>query len=168
VPYKRADLAVEACRRLGRPLRVAGSGSEAERLKRAAPEGVEFLGRVPDAEMAALYRDSRALLFPAMEDFGIVPLEAMASGRAVVAYGRGGALDTVRDGETGVLFDAQTPEALTAAIARFEAEVEPGLDPAVPAAQAARFSPQAFRAAIWAEIRDMAPGLELPEAPPAV
>ncbi|MEM6439185.1 MAG: glycosyltransferase [Pseudomonadota bacterium] len=167
VPYKRADLAIEACRRLGRPLRVAGSGSEAERLKRDPPEGVEFLGRVPDVDMAALYRDSRALLFPAMEDFGIVPLEAMASGRAVVAYGRGGAMDTVRDGETGVLFDAQTPEALTAAIQRFEAEVELGLDPAAPAAQAARFSPEAFRAAIWSEIREMAPQLDLPEAPPA-
>ena len=136
-------------------------------MRKTAPEGVEFLGRVPDAEMGALYRESRALLFPAMEDFGIVPLEAMASGRAVIAYGRGGALDTVRDGETGVLFDAQTPEALTAAMERFEAEVEPALDPAVPAAQAARFSAKAFRAAMWAEIRGMAPGLTLPDAQPA-
>lgn len=166
-PYKRADLAIEACRRLGRPLRVAGSGSEAARLKRGAGAGVEFLGRLPDDEMAALYRGGRALLFPAMEDFGIVPLEAMASGRAVIAYGRGGALDTVRDGETGVLFETQSVEALMAAIERFEREVEPVLDPAVPAAQAARFSPQAFRAAIWREIREMAPQLGLPEAPSA-
>ncbi|MEM1313286.1 MAG: glycosyltransferase [Pseudomonadota bacterium] len=168
VPYKRADLAVEACGRLGRPLRVVGSGPEAERLKRAAPSGVEFLGRVADADMPGLYRDCRALLFPAMEDFGIVPLEAMASGRAAIAYGRGGALDTVRDGETGVLFGTQSAEALAAAIERFEAEVEPGLDPAVPAAQAARFSPEAFRAGIWREIRETAPQLGLPEAPPSV
>ncbi|MEO0682921.1 MAG: glycosyltransferase [Pseudomonadota bacterium] len=166
VPYKRADLAIEAARRLGRPLRVAGSGSELERLRRAAPEGVEFLGRVPDEDMAALYRDCRALIFPAMEDFGIVPLEAMASGRAVIAYGKGGALDTVRDGETGVLFHKQSVEALTAAVQRFEREVEPQLDPSVPAAQAARFGAERFRAQMWAEIRAAAPGLDLPETPP--
>lgn len=167
VPYKRADLAIDAARRLGRKLRIAGSGSELERLKREAPDGVEFMGRVPDEDMAALYRESRALIFPAMEDFGIVPLEAMASGRGVIAFGKGGALDTVRDGETGVLFEAQTVDSLTAAMQRFESEVEPTLDPAVPAAHAAAFGAERFRAQMWAEIRSAAPGLDLPEAPPA-
>lgn len=167
VPYKRADLAVEACRRLGRPLRVVGQGPELERLKRQAGPGTEFLGRAPVAAMPGLYRDCRALLFPGVEDFGIVPLEAMASGRPVIAFGRGGALDTVRDGETGVLFPEQSAEGLAAAIERFEREVEPRLEPETLAAQAARFGPEAFRAAMWSAIRRAAPGLSLPETPPA-
>lgn len=167
VPYKRADLAVEAARRLGRRLRVVGQGPELDRLRRSAPPGVEFLGRAPDDAMPGLYRDCRALLFPGVEDFGIVPLEAMASGRPVIAYARGGALDTLRDAETGVMFHDQTADALVAAITRFEREVEHTLDPARLAAHAARFSPEAFRAGIWAEIRRAAPGLGLPEAPPA-
>lgn len=166
VPYKRADLAVAACAMLGRPLRVVGQGPELARLRRLAGPGCEFVGRAPDDAMAGLYRDCRALLFPGVEDFGIVPLEAMASGRGVIALGRGGALDTVRDGETGVLFDAQTVEGLAVAIRRFEEQVEPGLDPGRLAAHAAGFGPEAFRAGIWAAIRRAAPGLGLPEAPP--
>jgi glycosyltransferase involved in cell wall biosynthesis len=166
VPYKRPDLAVEAARLAGRALLVVGDGPELARLRHAAPEGVRFLGRVPPAEMRGLYQSCRALLFPGVEDFGIVPLEAMACGRPVIAYGRGGALDTVRDGRTGLLFPEQTAEGLAAAIDRFEREVEPRLDPGAIAAWAGRFGPENFRAGMWSAIRRGAPGLDLPETPP--
>ena len=146
---------------------MVGQGPALERLRREAPEGVEFLGRAPDAAMPELYRGARALLFPAVEDFGIVPLEAMACGRPVIALGRGGALDTVRDGEMGALFAEQSVEGLVQAMERFEREVEPELDPARIAAHAGRFGPEAFRAGMWAAIRRAAPGLDLPETPPA-
>lgn len=166
VPYKRPDLAVEAARRLGRRLRVVGQGPELERLRRSAPSCVEFLGRVPQAEMRALYQSSRALLFPGLEDFGIVPLEAMACGRPVIAYGRGGALDTVRDGETGLLFHEQTAESLAAAMERHERELEPRLSPAAVAEHARGFGPETFRSGMWSAIRRAAPQLALPERPP--
>ncbi len=166
VPYKRPDIAVEAFAGLDRRLLVVGDGPELGRLRRMAPPNVRFLGRVEDAEMADLYRGARALLFPGVEDFGIVPLEAMACGRPVIALGRGGALDTMIDGRTGLLFEEQSAAGLAAAIRRFEAETEPGLDPAAIAAHAARFGPERFRAEMWAEIRRAAPALGLPETPP--
>jgi glycosyltransferase involved in cell wall biosynthesis len=166
VPYKRPDLALEAARQLGRRLQVVGQGPELERLRRAAPDGVAFLGRVPDAEMASLYRGCRALLFPGVEDFGIVPLEAMACGRPVIALGRGGALDTVRDGETGLLFAEQTADGLARALERFERELEPRLDPQAIAAHARGFSAETFRWGMWSAIRRAAPQLGLPEHPP--
>ena len=166
VPYKRADLAVAAAARLGRRLVVVGQGPELERLRREAPAGVEFVGRAPDAEMPGLYRRARALLFPGVEDFGIVPLEAMACGRPVIALGRGGALDTVRDGETGLRFAEQSVAGLCAAIERFEREVEPTLAAGRIAAHAAGFGPEASRVGMWAAIRRAAPGLDLPERPP--
>jgi glycosyltransferase involved in cell wall biosynthesis len=97
-PYKRLDLALEACARLGRRVVVAGSGTRRPELERRGGPGAEFVGRVSDEEMASLYGRARALLFPGEEDFGIVPLEAMASGCPVVARGRGGALETVGRG----------------------------------------------------------------------
>ncbi len=141
VPYKRVDLAVAACTRMGRPLKVVGAGPEVARLRRLAGPTVEFLGPRADEEVAALYAGCRALLFPGLEDFGIVPLEAQAAGRPVIAYGEGGACETVvpfnprapreaatpaapqaAAGEpTGVFFYRQTAEALAAAIACFEA-----------------------------------------------
>lgn len=168
VPYKRADLAIQAAQATGRKLKVVGSGSDMERLKKIAGPETEFLGRVPDEKMRALYQSCRALLFPGVEDFGIVPLEAMACGRPVIAYGRGGALDTVKDGETGLLFHEQTAEALAAAMRRYEAELEPRLDVHKVAAHAAGFGPEVFRAGMWAAIRRMAPELGLPAEPPAV
>ena len=119
-PYKRVDLAVEACRRLKRPLTVVGSGSELSRLRRMAGPETTFVGNVSDETLAQLYRQAQALLFPGEEDFGMAPLEAMASGRPVIAFGRGGALESVVDGKTGVLFEEQTVEALLDAIARFD------------------------------------------------
>jgi glycosyltransferase involved in cell wall biosynthesis len=119
VPYKRVDLAIAACRRLNAPLKIVGVGTEEQRLRRLA-EGapVEFLGWQDAESLRELYRDCEALLFPQNEDFGITPVEAMACGRPVIAYKKGGALETVIEGVTGTFFDAQTPEALADAIAR--------------------------------------------------
>ncbi|MBV9848932.1 MAG: glycosyltransferase [Armatimonadetes bacterium] len=116
VGYKRVDLAIEACNQLGLPLRVIGTGPEEAALRRLAGPGVTFLGRVPDGAVAAEMARCRALIFPGEEDFGLTPLEAMACGRPVVAYGAGGAVETVVDGVTGVLFAQQTPECLGAAL----------------------------------------------------
>ncbi len=116
VPYKRIDIAVEAFRGRNETLVIVGSGPSAERLRAGAPSNVHFRGWVSDEELKTLYQRCRACLLPGVEDFGIVPLEAQASGAPVVAYGKGGALDTVRDGETGVLFHEPTAEALSHAI----------------------------------------------------
>ena len=116
VGYKRVDLAVEACNRLGAPLRIVGAGPDFAGLKRIAGPTVEFLGRLSDTEVAREFARCRALIFPGEEDFGMTPLECMASGRPVVAFARGGALETVVDGETGMLFQAQTPDCLAAAL----------------------------------------------------
>lgn len=121
VPYKRVDLAVEAFNRSGERLLIVGTGPESSRLQSVASRNIEFLGWQPDAELARLYARCRALIFPGIEDFGIVPLEAMASGKPVVAFGQGGALETVVDDPqraTGVFFREQTPEALREALVR--------------------------------------------------
>jgi len=123
-PYKKADLAVEAAERLKRPLVIAGSGSQLARLREVTRDSkyVTLLGRVSDPLLRALYRRADALLFPQLEDFGIVALEAQACGTPVVAFGVGGALDTVIDGKTGVLFPEQTPQSLAGAIERCPAK----------------------------------------------
>lgn len=123
VGYKRLDLAVEACAKLGRDLVVIGEGPDVARLRaaKATRPGVRFLGFQPDDVVHDHYGRARALLFPGEEDFGIVPVEAMAFGCPVVAFGRGGAAESVIDGVTGVLFPAQTAEALADAIVRAEA-----------------------------------------------
>lgn len=118
VPYKRVDLAVKTYSQTGFALKVAGVGTELDALRKIAAPNVEFLGRVPDEGIRDLYRRCRFLVFPGEEDFGIVPLEAQACGKPVLAYGRGGLLETVRDGQTGLFFDRQTPEALADAAER--------------------------------------------------
>lgn len=124
VGYKRADLAIQAVAGTNRRLIVVGEGGEEATLRKTAPANVVFRGRVSDEELARLYARCRALLFCAEEDFGIVPVEAMACGRPVIAFGRGGARDSVIDGVTGLFFDAQTSESLRAALDRFEANPE--------------------------------------------
>jgi glycosyltransferase involved in cell wall biosynthesis len=116
VPYKKLDLAVAAYTRLGYPLKVVGVGTELNRLRAMAGPNIEFLEWQPDERLLDLYRSCRTLVFPGEEDFGIVPLEAMACGRPVLAFGRGGALETVKENVTGLFFREQTPEALTTAI----------------------------------------------------
>ena len=118
VPYKRVDLAMMAARRAGFGLTVVGTGPERANLERLTGDGIELVGRRTDDEIRDLYRSSVAAILPGEEDFGIVPVEAQACGRPVVALGRGGALDTVTDGETGVLFDETTVESLAAALTR--------------------------------------------------
>ncbi len=116
VPYKRVDLAIEACRRTGATLRIVGEGPDRARLEQAAGPGVEFLGRRTDEEIRDEYRRAAAVLLPGEEDFGIVPVEAQACGRPVVALGRGGAVETVIPGETGVLFDTPSVDSLVAGL----------------------------------------------------
>jgi len=116
VPYKRVDVAVEAFNRLGRPLVVVGEGPLRERLQSKAHSHIQFVGEASDAALRGYYRRCRALVFPGEEDFGIVPVEAQACGRPVIAYGRGGALESVVPNATGVFFAEQTPDALAAAV----------------------------------------------------
>lgn len=114
--YKRVDLAIRACTALNAPLVVVGAGPDRAALERIAGPTVTFAGRLPDAEVATMFERCRALILPGMEDFGLTPLEANAAGRPVVAFGAGGVLDTVLDGETGILFHEQTPDALARAL----------------------------------------------------
>lgn len=153
VPYKRIDLAIDAANRLRRRLVVVGDGPDRRRLERSAGPTVEFLGSLPDEEVADLYARCRAFLFPGWEDFGIAPVEAQAGGRPVIAYGRGGALETVVDGVTGVFFAEPTAESLIDAMQRAD---RIDFDAAACRANAERFSEREFRrrfrAAIDAQI----------------
>jgi glycosyltransferase involved in cell wall biosynthesis len=142
VPYKRPEVAVAACERLGRPVWVVGEGRHFSRVRQAAGPHTEFLGGVGDAELPGLLSRARALLFPGEEDFGIVPVEAQAAGVPVIAYGSGGALDTVSDGVTGVLYPDPSVEGLCAAIERFESLK---LDETQIREGARRFGPDTFR-----------------------
>ena len=119
-PYKRIDLAVAACTKLGLPLKVVGSGRDSESLRSIAGPTVEFLGQLDDGQVKHHLARCKALIFPGEEDFGIVPVEAQASGRPVVAYGAGGALETIVEGRTGEFFDKPTVDSLTAVLSRFD------------------------------------------------
>lgn len=121
VRYKRVDLAIEACNQLKKKLVVIGSGGEEEeRLKKLAGDTVEFLGRVSDEEMERYYSRAKAFLFPGIEDYGITPVEAMSAGVPVLAFGKGGALETVQEGKTGLYFHDQTVSGLVHCIEEFE------------------------------------------------
>ncbi len=126
LPYKRVDLAVEACTRLNKPLKVVGGGPDTDRLKAMAGPSVSFLGRLSDSEIESLYANCKAFLFPGEEDFGIAPIEAMASGRPVVAFGAGGALESVIENETGLFFREPTVDSLCDALERLESLVVDG------------------------------------------
>lgn len=121
VRYKRPDIAIEAFKRNGKKLVVIGEGEEKAKLERECGENITFLGSTPFSELKHHFARCKALIFPGEEDFGIVPVEVQAAGRPVIAYGKGGALDTVVDGKTGILFKPSTTEGLMAAIDRFEA-----------------------------------------------
>ena len=116
IAYKRIDIAIEACNKLHVRLKIVGEGPELRHLQNLAGPMIEFLGRLPDCQVAQQLSQCKALLFPGEEDFGIVPLEAAASGRPVVAFAAGGSLETVIDGTTGVLFPDQTSESLAYAM----------------------------------------------------
>lgn len=144
VPYKRVDIAIQACERLGRRLLVAGAGRDMDRLRPLASSHTEFLGHVPDQDVPGLFGRARALLFPGVEDFGIVPVEAQAAGLPVIAYGVGGVRDSVIDGRTGVLYEGGSVDAMCEAILRFEAM---SFKEGELRDNAARFAPARFAAA---------------------
>jgi glycosyltransferase involved in cell wall biosynthesis len=120
IPYKRIDLAVQACTELDLPLLVGGKGRDLERLKAMAGPTVEFLGFVPDEDVPNLFARCRAFIFPGLEDFGITPVQAQAAGRPVIAFKGGGALDTVIPGKTGMVFEEQSVESLKRALLAFD------------------------------------------------
>jgi glycosyltransferase involved in cell wall biosynthesis len=142
IPYKRVDLAVQACSQLGLPLKVGGTGRDLARLKAMAGPTVEFLGYVPDDELPELMARCKAFLFAGAEDFGIAPVQAMAAGRPVIAYAYGGSLDTVVEGVSGMLFREQSVESLVAALSRFESSQ---YEPQVVRAHAGQFDAALFR-----------------------
>jgi glycosyltransferase involved in cell wall biosynthesis len=153
-PYKRFDLAIEACARLGRKLVVIGSGQDAKKLQAHAAPGITFLGWQPDDVIRDHLRRAKALLFPGEEDFGIVPLEAQACGCPVVAFGRGGATETVRGlGEspdpTGVFFEEQTADAVAEAVERFERAAD-RFDPRAARRNAVLFRKERFESELFA------------------
>ena len=152
-PYKRVELAVLASLKLGRRLVVAGDGPGLKRAKESAAGSplITFTGRCSDERLRDLYTNARALIFPGIEDFGIVPLEAQAAGTPVIALGQGGALETVLPGRTGIFFPEQSVEALAGAIEDFEAV--PDWDPGICTRHASKFNPERFHAEIDAFIR---------------
>ena len=149
VPYKRVELAVRAFSRLKRPLVVAGSGPELDKLRAQAGASVRFLGSVSHDELPQLYARARFFVLPGEEDFGIAPVEAQAAGRPVLALGRGGALETVIAGQTGVFFDEPTVESLIDGVARIDAL---HADPALIRANAERFAAPRFGPELQAQI----------------
>jgi glycosyltransferase involved in cell wall biosynthesis len=145
VPYKRVDVAIAAARMAGVPLTIVGDGPERARLEAEGAEGIELVGWRSDEEIRTYYRSSVATVLPGEEDFGIVPVEAQACGRPVVALGRGGALDTIIAGRTGVLVERDTVDALAAG---FRAAGETSWDSGAIRAHAERFSRDVFKSGI--------------------
>lgn len=117
--YKRVDIAIQAFNKLGLPLKIIGRGPEMKRLKKIAGPNIEFLGRVEDEDLPRYYAECQAFIFPQEEDFGIVAIEAMASGRPLIAYKGGDIVENMEDGKTGVFFDRQTPDEIIGAVKRF-------------------------------------------------
>jgi glycosyltransferase involved in cell wall biosynthesis len=141
VPYRRLDILIEAFNQLGKPLYIAGSGRDRERLEGLANSNVKFLGFVPDEDLPDLIARCKAFMFPGEEDFGIAPIQAMAAGRPVIAYNGGGARETVVPG-TGVLFDNQTVASMIEAVEQFDPEA---VSPAFIRRHAEKFDTQVFK-----------------------
>lgn len=154
-PYKRTDIVIEAANRAGLPLKVAGDGSQRRALEAIAGPTVQMLGRVPDEALRDLYRRAKALVFPQVEDFGIIPVEAQATGCPVIAYARGGAVETVT-AATGVLIAHQTIEAILEAALQLESTM---FDPNACRANAMRFSEEIFDRAIASEVQALLSGV---------
>jgi glycosyltransferase involved in cell wall biosynthesis len=151
VPYKRIDLAVRAFTEMKKRLVIVGDGRDRQALEQIAGPGIEFRGRLRGYETARLMAGCRACVFPGYEDFGMAPLEAQACGRPVIAYARGGALDTVRQGETGLFFETQSVAALIHAVQRFEAMT---FDPVLIRRHAKNFGPTRFKRELKAWIEE--------------
>ena len=151
-PYKRVDLVIEAFVKLNKKLKIYGDGVDLERLKNLARghDNIEFLGRVDDAAKAELYSHCLAFIYPQEEDFGITAVEAMAAGRPVIAFKRGGAVETVKDGVTGMFFNEQTTESLMGAISNFDSAK---FNPAIIKQHAEQFSAARFKKEISEFIR---------------
>ncbi|MDR2418569.1 MAG: glycosyltransferase [Treponema sp.] len=146
VGYKRADIAIDACVASGRKLVVAGSGADKKDIRRYEKSGlISFTGRISDDEVARLFSRAKALLFPGIEDLGLVPIEANAAACPVIAYRKGGVLDTVKEHVTGLFFDEQTPAALIQAMERFEASEKSFTNRAAFTAHVQQFSREAFK-----------------------
>ena len=150
--YKRADVAVEAFSRTGKRLVIAGTGDELEHLKAIASKNVEFLGQVSDNQLNKLYSTCRALIFPGIEDFGMVPVEAQATGTPVIAFRGGGTLETIRENETGIFFNEQSANSLIEALKKFE---KMHFDPQKCRQQAKKFSPDIFRVQFSSLLKDI-------------
>lgn len=120
VNYKKVDLVVEAFKKINHPLYIIGSGSELNHLQQISGNNIKFLGQVDDDQLINYYQNAKAVIFPQEEDYGLVPLEAQACGTPVLAFGRGGALETVLPNKTGLFFTKQTPESLVDCVTRFE------------------------------------------------
>lgn len=150
IPYKRLDIVIDAFTKLKLPLKVVGSGRQGSQLRANAGPNVQFVGPVSDAQLRELYAGCRALVFPGEEDFGITPLEAQASGRPVIAYGAGGALESVVPGVTGEFFGTQTTECLAETVSRFD---ERRYDPQAIRKHAEGFDTEVFKSKIRAYIK---------------
>lgn len=157
VPYKRIDLVLEAYRGSGRPLKVVGQGPERARLEPGAPAEAEFLGQVDDARLRELYRGARVVLMPGVEDFGIVPVEAMACGTPAIVYGEGGGLESVLEGRTGLVFREPAPAALRAVVDSLQTL---GFNSETLRARALSFSRAAFEERLRAFVRAALPTIE--------
>ncbi len=160
VPYKKIALAIDAFNELGLPLKVAGTGPEASTLRERAGKGVEFLGWVDDERLRKLYQNCRALIFPGLEDFGIVPLEAQACGRPVIGFGEGGLAETTvpwpgspDDPPTGVFFSEPTPDSLLASVRLF-LEKEGEFDPRAIREHARAFDREVFKKKFQAAVAE--------------
>ena len=156
VAYKRVDLAIDAFNRLGKRLVVMGDGPEAAALRARARPNIEFLGRQPFAVLKDRFERCRAFIYPQIEDFGITAVEAQAAGRPVIAFRRGGAMETVTEGKTGLFFDQQTPESLAACVEAFEAQ---SFAPSACRGNAERFRPECFRGAVRDFLTEKFPAL---------
>lgn len=153
LPYKRIDLAIEACRRVGLRLVVAGAGRDESRLRSLAGAGVTLLGWVPDEELAGLINGCRMFLFPGLEDFGIAPVHAMACGKPVIAFAGGGSLDTIVDGGTGLHFKELTADSMVSALRRFD---DVTFAPGPIRAHAERFNTRRFERELGSLLEDVA------------